>query len=218
MGIPTHPCILHLSPVGESLVDSAQSPTTHPLSGSLEGCEADWLSLMSPGLLCHPLHKGNEPHQWSPPVPILPVPWMTLPDICPLSPSRPLGLEDEGASEEPWDGYQEATWPRLHRASILPPGAASTQGKSPGQVHGGFCPRTPPELNSGKHHLDSPVAGLCQCAPAQHQGGRRQGEDSPTTAMPSLLLFVSGEGEEVTCHQLPPYAFRGWEEPPAGVL
>lgn len=87
MGIPTHHCTLHLSPVGESLVDSAQSPPTHPLSGSLEGCEADWLSLMNPGFLCHPLHKGNEPHQWSPPVPILPVRWMTLPDICPLSPS-----------------------------------------------------------------------------------------------------------------------------------
>lgn len=85
MDIPTQPCILHLSPVGESLVDSAQHPPNHPPSGALEGGEADWLSFMSPGLLCHPLHRGYEPHQWSPPVLILPVSRMTLPDICPLS-------------------------------------------------------------------------------------------------------------------------------------
>lgn len=52
----------------------------------------------------------------------------------------------------------------------------------------------------------------------QHWEGEEIGLEQPTPAMPSLLFFVSGEGEEVTSHQLPPYTLCGWEEPSAGVL
>lgn len=113
------------------------------------------------------------------------------------------------------------TWAGLHRASILPSGTASIQEQSSGQVHGGFYSGTALELSLGNITLtlQGSSAPLWSVLPwPQHWEGEEIGREEPTLAMPSLLFFVLGEGEKVTSHQLPPYTFCGWEEPPAGVL
>lgn len=114
----------------------------------------------------HPLHKDyGPPHpQWSPPALILLVPWVTLPEVCPLSLFTASGTRAERASE-PCEGSQWATWPGLYGTSILPPGAAST---------GRFLLKGSPRAEFGKHGLVSPVGGLSQCSPGTSSASGRE--------------------------------------------
>ena len=106
-----------------------------------------------------------------------------------------------------------AIWAR--RSPLAP---VSVHSGSPGQVRRGWPLLRQPGSHFHKDHVNCVQWALYSHGVPGAGGAALPSQEGGDPRVPSLLLSVLGEGEEVTRHHLPPHALRGREEPPAGVL